>query len=397
MRLSRDRVMFVTCLVLAGVALRPTLAVVGPLLKDIQAATGLSDVTAGLLTTLPVALMGVCMFATGIMQRWLGERIGITAGIVLIAACSVVRWFGPGEAGMVATALMGGLGIAMVQALMPRVISTKGGEATAALMGFYTTAIMGGALVSSAVAPWLAKAWGWPVAMGLWAAPALLAAIVWASFVPDGRPAGERRAKADRAGVNLFTQLRAWQLVLLFGLGTGAYTLVLAWLPPFYVSLGRSAEMAGAMLAAVTVVEVLSGLAVSFWISRIRDRRPALLTFTALAAAGLACLAVAPVALAWLAVPLVGLGIGGLFPLSLITAMDHARSHDEAGRIMGFVQGGGYILAGLMPVVAGALRQHLSDLTYAWWLMVGLCGLLALIAAQMRPGQDVTGADRLAG
>jgi len=42
--------------------------------------------------------------------------------------------------------------------------------------------------------------------------------------------------------------------------------------------------------------------------------------------AGLACLMVAPVALAGVATVCLGLGIGALFPLSLIVAMDHADS-----------------------------------------------------------------------
>ena len=70
---------------------------------------------------------------------------------------------------------------------------------------------------------------------------------------------------------------RAWLLMLFFGIGTGAYTLVLAWLPPFYTELGWSAAHSGLLLGALTLVEVLAGLVVSSIINRFPDRRPLLL------------------------------------------------------------------------------------------------------------------------
>ncbi|MGI4817777.1 MAG: hypothetical protein ACRYFE_04600 [Janthinobacterium lividum] len=79
MRNWRDRMVFATAVVLAGLALRPTLAAVGPLLEDIQRDTGLSDVTAGMLTTLPVALMGAYVWL-GADARVAGGAVGHCAG-----------------------------------------------------------------------------------------------------------------------------------------------------------------------------------------------------------------------------------------------------------------------------------------------------------------------------
>jgi cyanate permease len=53
-----------------------------------------------------------------------------------------------------------------------------------------------------------------------------------------------------------------------------------------------------------------------------------------------------------------GLGIGSLFPLSLIVTLDHADDPARAGRLTAFVQGGGYIIASIMPFVAGWMRSY---------------------------------------
>ncbi|MCJ2185289.1 MFS transporter [Novosphingobium beihaiensis] len=376
--------MFPAAILLVGINLRPAIAAIGPLLDMLQRDTGLSDTGASLLTTLPVALMGACLLMAGRLRRLLGDRMGIALGVALVLASDLMRWLWPGAASLLLTAIGAGIGVAVVQALIPAMIRSHAGARTAGLMGLYSTAIMGGALISGVASPWVAQAGGWPMALGIWALPALAGCAVWLKAT---RRLAEPPRTASVRGA--YRSLRGWTLLAFFGLGTGAYTLVLAWLPPFYTHLGWSAEKAGALLGAVTFAEVAAGMAVSAWIDRWPDRRGALILAIAALLAGLLCLSLAPLALAWPAAMLAGLGIGALFPLSLIVAMDHGESAGEAGAIAGFVQGGGYALAAILPLAAGLLRQHLADLTPAWWLMAGLCLVLGLIAIRLRPGTRI--------
>ncbi|NKI98787.1 MFS transporter [Novosphingobium sp. SG707] len=378
---SRYGWMFPAAILLVGINLRPSIAVIGPLLDRLQQDTGLTDTGASLLTTLPVALMGVLLLGAGRMRDVLGDRWGIALGLILILISDGLRGSWPGAGTLLATAISGGIGIAMVQALMPAVIRLQAGRRTAGLMGLYSTAIMGGALISGMAGPWLAQAWGWPMALGLWAVPALAGLLMWRGAA--GLIVAVPMATKDH--FPLHRSRRAWLLLAFFGLGTGAYTLVLAWLPPFYTQLGWSAQGAGGLLGAVTFAEVIAGLAVSLWIDRAQDRRPALLTAIAALLLGMLCLALAPLVMAWPGAVLAGLGIGALFPLSLIVAMDHGETPEEAGAIAGFVQGGGYVLAALLPLLAGFLRQNLADLAPVWWLMALLCLVMARIAIVLRP------------
>jgi len=174
--------------------------------------------------------------------------------------------------------------------------------------------------------------------------------------------------------------------MVFFGIGTGAYTLVLAWLPPFYTELGWSAADSGLLLGGLTLVEVLAGLAVSTVIHRFPDRRILLLAVLLAVLAGLACLSVAPAQLALPAVILLGCGIGALFPLSLIVSMDHVTDPSGAGALLAFVQGGGYIIASSMPFIAGLIRQQSSSLAQAWMVMAAGVAVLLLIALRFAPG-----------
>lgn len=383
-RLS-GRPLFLIAILLVAMTLRPTLASIGPLLDTIQRDTGLNDTDAGLLTTLPVALMGLCLLGTSQLKALFGERVGVTAGIALIAVACLGRWGWPGASQLLVTAILGGVGIAIVQAFMPSVIRHRAGARAANLMGLYSTGIMAGALIASMASPWIAHEHGWPAALGVWVLPTLAGLAAWlgTTRASDGVTGAAERRPVHR-------NARAWLLLAFFGLGTGAYTLVLAWLPPFYTHLGWSAQAAGALLGAVTCAEVIAGVAVSLWINHAPDRRPPLFAAIGALLIGLLCFCLAPLALAWPAALLAGLGIGALFPLSLIVAMDHGRNAADSGAIVGFVQGGGYVLAALLPLVAGLVRQNLSNLTPAWWLMAGLCVVLALIAVSLRPNDRLS-------
>ncbi|WP_122890832.1 MFS transporter, partial [Burkholderia pseudomallei] len=210
--------------------------------------------------------------------------------------------------------------------------------------------------------------------------PAAAAALLWPLATrATARPAHARPAARRAHGA------RAWLLAAFFGLGTGAYTLVLAWLPPYYVSLGWSPEAAGGLLGGVTLAEVVAGLTVSALVERLPDRRPALFTALVSLFAGLIALIAAPLGLALPASLLLGLGIGALFPLSLIVTLDHASSAAEAGALTGFVQGVGYLIAGLFPFVAGVIRQSVADLSPAWGFMATVCIAMAAMAARLAP------------
>ncbi|ACS86169.1 MFS transporter [Musicola paradisiaca] len=365
-------------IILLGLNLRPVLAGIGPLLNQIQSATGMSDAEAGLLTTLPVFAMGLCALAGGWLQSWLGEHRGIGFGIIGIAVACLLRAWLNDAAGLLFTAALAGMGIALIQALVPSFIRHCFSTQSSRLMGLYTTAIMGGAAMAAASASPMAARIGWDGALSSWSVLATVAVIAWlitVSFQPE-----ERRMRKVEAPLN-----RSWALMVFFGVGTAAYTLVLAWLPPYYVQLGVSPVRSGLLLGGLTLTEVMAGLLVSALINRFPDRRYLLLPVLALLLLGLIGLLLAPQALVIPIMLALGLGIGALFPLSLIIALDHVENAQQAGSLMGFVQGGGYLIASLMPLLAGFIRQHTHGLESAWVIMgVGVIGLM-LMALRFTP------------
>ena len=375
---------------LIGLNLRPIMAAVGPLLGMLQGDLGLNSTQASLLTTLPVVLMGVCALAGPWLQRNVGEVRGIALGMLLIVLASAARFVIDSTGPMIVSAAVAGTGIAMVQALMPAWLKRHHPERAGSLMGLFTTGIMGGAVLAAAGAAPAAELGGWELVLGAAMLPALLALIAWLRFA-----GGHQRY--SEVPLLPYRDRKAWMLLMYFGIGTSAYTLVLAWLPVYYIDLGFPAAHGGYLLGAVSAMEVVAGLAVSALVHRFPDRRPLLSGVICLILGGLGCLILAPVSLMLPAVILVGLGIGALFPLQLIVTLDHADSPARAGALLAFVQGGGYTIAALMPLLAGVIRDSLGALEWAWVCMVaGALVVMAMTWTLKRPGMEA-GAGELPG
>lgn len=377
-------------IVLLALNLRPPMAAIGPLLDMIHASTGLSHTEASLLTVLPVFMMGFCALLGKHLNHLFGERNGIALGGCMIFIACLSRLSLNGTMGLVLTATIAGIGIALVQVLIPAFIKRVFLLQSSRVMGLYTTGIMAGAAIAAATVVGIAGYLEWPAALAVWSIPALVAVFLWwwmTSLLHDDKSASQTTNSAIPVteGIPFHYRLRAWMLMAFFGMSTGAYTLLLAWLPPFYTEMGWGAANAGFLLAGLTVTEVVAGLAVSFLIGRFHDRRKPIIFVLMLLIAGFSCLLFAPLSLALVAVILLGLSVGSLFPLSLIMALDHIDNPKHAGELLAFVQGGGYILACFMPLLAGYLHDQFSDFSQAWIIMIGVAFIMMCMATRFSP------------
>jgi CP family cyanate transporter-like MFS transporter len=369
--------------VLVALNLRPSMAAVGPLLSSIRADVALSFSTASLLTMLPVMAMGLAMFfGMGVAKRF-GEHRSIVLSLVVIGLATVSRLFLDSAVELILSAIAAGVGIAMIQALMPALIKSRFSNNVSLFMGLYVTAIMGGAALAASFSPFIQVQTGsWRIGLAIWAVLAVLALVFWyaqRSVLPPLPHAGAGQQES------FFGNRRAWLLAIFFGLGTAAYTCVLAWLAPYYVELGWSEQNAGLLLGFLTAMEVVSGLITPAIANRRQDKRGVVAVLLVLIIAGFCGLIMSPQHLSLLWPCLLGLGIGGLFPMSLILSLDHLDNPRRAGGLTAFVQGIGYLIAGLSPLIAGMIRDQLGSFEWAWWSLTAVVVVMLLIVLRFDP------------
>lgn len=375
-------------IVAIGLNLRPLLTSISPLMATIRAATGLSFSGASLLTSLPVVAMGFGAFGAGWLARRLGETRGVALGLIAIAAACGARAVASNGLALMVTALGAGAGVAAIQALLPAVMKQRFAQRVPLAMGLFSASIMGGGGLGASLSPWIAQLGGsWHAGLAAWALPALAALAAWVAL---NRRAGRGGAMAssaaggasDAPAVPIWRKRRAWALGLHFGLVNGGYTSLVAWLPAYYQQHGASVAASGSLLAAMTVFQAASALLLPVAAAAFTDRRPWLVAGLCAQWIGVVGLAAWPDAAPLLWVAAAGAGLGGTFSVTLVTALDHCADHRVAARLVAFVQGVGFVIAALAPVVAGRVRDLTGSFTAAWvMLAVTISAMIALTLA----------------
>ncbi|ROM86133.1 MFS transporter [Pseudomonas brassicacearum] len=370
-------------IVLVALNLRPSMAAVGPLLSAIRGEVPLSFSTASLLTMLPVMAMGLAMFLGMRIALRIGEHRTIVLSLLIIGIATASRLYLDSAAGLIASAIVAGLGIALIQAVMPALIKSRFADNVSLFMGLYVTAIMGGAAIAASFSPFvLTQTGSWRIGLAIWALLALVALGCWYAQGSNITPLSETAPRHHEA---FSSNARAWLLAIFFGLGTASYTCVLAWLAPYYVEKGWSEQHAGLLLGFLTAMEVLSGLVTPAIANRSRDKRLVLSVLLALIIGGFCGLILSPERFSLLWACLLGLGIGGLFPMSLIVSLDHLDNPRRAGGLTAFVQGVGYLIAGLSPLIAGMIRDQLGSFEWAWWSLTAVMALMMVMVLRLDP------------
>ncbi|WFU07210.1 MFS transporter (plasmid) [Rhizobium sp. CB3171] len=371
-----------------SINLRPAVAAIGPLVSQIIADTGITSTVVGLLTMIPVFLMGLGAIYVRQTRAVLGESGGIALGALIVAIASLARYWLPSGAGLLVTAVGAGIGITIVQSLMPGFAKRNYGGSTSRVIGVYSTGIVVGAAIAAGTAAGISDAIGWAGALAVWSAPAVFAVLLWRVASRHAASDSEKAAGTPAANTSppaFWRSARCWSLMVFFGVGTGAFMLAMAWIPPFYLEQGIERSHAGLLLSVLTVIEAITALGIATFIHHFPDRRGPLAFSLLVTVLGFAVLFFRPLELSYAAMALLGIGIGILFPLSIIVAIDHIDDPTSAGNFTSFVQGGGYIIASFVPLIAGAVRDVLSDLSRVWLVMAAGSLLMIMLAARYSP------------
>ena len=366
-------------LVIAGLAmtLRPTLTSTGPLLEEIRLSTGISLQEASLLVVLPMLCMGIFP----LLLPWLGKRLSestwISGGLFAIALAGLWRlWLGSGGI-LITSALIGGIGIAIVQAIVKRWYPQR----VPLAMGVYSASLMTGGGIAAILSPLVAQYYSsWKPGLGIWLILPIIALLLW-SF----RPSEQIETKNESMPINFFNKRRAWLLASYFGLANAGYACMIAWLPSYARGLGWSAQHSGELIGIMTIFQVIAALAAPALSSSRLDRRPWLFFAVGIQIIGFTGLVLMPESMLILWVAMIGCGLGACFSLTLTVALDHLSSPQLAGTLTAFVQGIGFIITALIPYISGFLREWTGSFQVVWLMLLVTLVIMLIITLRFAP------------
>jgi len=164
----------------------------------------------------------------------------------------------------------------------------------------------------------------------------------------------------------------AWLLMVYFALQSGGFYAVISWLPSILQSHGVGATAAGVITGVNAAMGLPGALIVPGLAVRARDQRLLAALFTGVTALGFLglLLAAGTVPLLWAAI--LGVGQGACFPLALTMIVLRSAGVGDTARVSAMVQSGGYLVAAVVPLAAGALHQATGSWTAPLALLLGL-------------------------
>jgi CP family cyanate transporter-like MFS transporter len=371
----------------AGFNLRTAITSLPPLFPDLQTQLHLSTATLSLLAATPVICFGVVSAFAAWLNRRYGEELILLVALILLTAGLLLRGVAP-EAMLFPGTVLAASSIAVLNVLLSSMAKRRWPERAGLLIGIYLTALSVGAILSSLLSVPLYRSSGGSVrlALGVWAAPAALAVLLWlpqlryrtAGMAPvaGGRPG----PAAARAGVRLYKYALTWEVTAFMGLQSLLYYAALSWLPTIFQDRGASAITAGNLLALMGVGNLATSLVVPVLAHRSPSQRALVVPSLIGTAAGLAGCLWAPLGMAPFWVLVLGVSQGSCLGLAIFFMMARAPDAGVAASLSAFSQSVGYLVASVGPLMVGLLHSA----TGSWNIPVAL--LLVLCAAELATG-----------
>jgi MFS transporter, CP family, cyanate transporter len=367
-------------LFLAGLALRPQIIGVGPLIPSIEDDLDVSHAVAGLLGTIPVLCMGVFALPAPRLGGRFGTRVAIAACLALIGVFGLARSAAPSAAGVIALTFGVGIGMGFAQALMPVAVKEHFWARPAFATGIYVLGFNIGSALSSALAVPIANASGsWRWSLVVFSAATVVLVPIWI-WLTRGEPP-HHRPKVSHLRLPWHSRT-AWILVGIFGSMACVFYGLNNWLSDAYVERGWSEGKAGALLAVLNITALVTTIFIPWFADRMGSRRTYLTWFGGGAVVSLVGLATVPGG-AWVWAAGVGLATGTMFPLVMTLPVDIGKTPAVVAAVTGMMLGVGYTIGAIAPTVLGAARDLTGTYTTTLWLIAGAGAILFALCTTM--------------
>src|SRR5581483_6546493 len=354
----RRTVLLAVAVAAAGLNMRSPITSLPPLFPELSHRLHLSSAVLSLLAATPVICFGLgAAFAASLSRRFGDERV-LLAALGAVVAGLALRGLAPGALLFPGTILASGA-IALLNVLMASMIKRRWPERAGVGIGIFLTGLSVGAIVASLISVPFYHASGdsVPLTLGVWAAPAAIAAVLW---IPQlAHHDGEAAATATAATrIRVHRHALAWQVTAFMGLQSLLYYAALSWLPTMFRDRGASAVSAGNLLALMGLGNLATSLLIPVLAQRLAQRS---------------------LGQRRLVVPSL-IGTGAALALAIYFTMARAPDPAAAASLSGLAQSVGYLVASMGPLALGLLHSA----TGGWDAPFAL--LLAVAAVQLVSG-----------
>lgn len=373
--------LYILALFFVSINLRIGITSISPLLETIRQDLNISNFSVSFLTAIPVFCMGTFALMTGKVIKKYGAEKAIMACLILIGFATCMRAFTSSISTLFASSLFIGIGIALAGPLLSGFIKEKFPTKIGLMIGIYSVGMGTGASLSAGLAIPLQHVLkdDWNIALAFWGVLTIIAIIFWYPVMKRKKNTSTQDKKNNSLPLR---NKKAWLFTIFFGLQSGIFYSITTWLAPANQSMGVSSEQAGTLITVFTVVQMICSFLIPTLADIYKNRALWLLGSICFVLVGLS-LMIYPLTTPWIPSILLGIGLGGVFPLALMLPLYETKTSEDASAWTAMMQSGGYIMGGFIPVLAGIARDYFDGYTQVFIIMVLLSLILFILTLVM--------------
>lgn len=360
---------------LIALNLRPAVTSIGPLLDTIRNDLQLNNSEVSLLTAIPVICMGVfAPFAVHWLNKF-GKRQGIAILIAIIGGMTLIRAWLHDYVSLLLTAFIIGVAIAIIGPILSSLIKEKFPTRMASAIGIYSLGMGMGATLSAGLTGVIYVTFGeqWEFALAFWSSLALLAYVVW-MFAMKPQETNDQKIEVEQLAIfrSPWSNKRAWLILLFFGFQASLFFSLTTWLASAAGELGFNVIEAGSVISVLTIAQIVGNVFIPLLLEKFPKRSFWIYFSLTIGTIGMVLLLTGDTVLIWPASILLGLTLGGLFPLALLLPLDETTDAREANAWTAMVQTGGFIMGGLTPLAIGILYDITGTHQITYYVLLAL-------------------------
>ncbi|WP_233189547.1 CynX/NimT family MFS transporter [Sporosarcina sp. P7] len=384
MRSKTTQGLLLLAIFIVALNLRPAITSIGPMLDIIRDDLLLSNTEVSLLTVIPVICMGVFAMLAPILNQAIGLNKTMYLMLSLLAVATAMRFFVTSFSVLVLTAFIAGVAIAVIGPLLSALIKQYFPMHVAIVVGIYSFGMgMGATLSTGLTGVFYEKAHSYGFALAVWAIIAIFGIIAWAVTAAYPIEVKQVTKQSVKKGKNPWRNKQAWSFLIFFGLQAALFFSVLTYLVPIAVSNGMTLLQAGALLSGMTIVQIFMNIGFPVILQKLTSRTPALV--------GILSLGIVSIGLMWTADPLwfaigvviMGIPLGGLFPICLLLPMDATDTAEETNSWTAMMQTGGFIIGGILPLLIATLYDYTENHYVTLFVFLVLFVAMLVLALQI--------------
>lgn len=353
-------------------------------MEQIVADLSLSRASAGLITTIPVLLMGfLAPIAPILARKWSQERV-LTATMALLLIAFVIRYFSQFSFTLLLiSAFIAGVAIALAGPLMSGFIKQYFARQLTLAITLYSVSISFGASLAVALTIPIVKVTGqqWQHAIAAWGVLALIALLALIAFMPKQSKSIQPVFNHQKLPLH---SLRAWLLTLFFAAQSGVFYALSTWLVAHYQHIGFDVIEASMFASVFMASGIFGALVLPLLAAKVAKKNILIAGVTFASTLLILSIAWQPLWYPIAMVSMLGISTSGTFALALALPVMESDSPQSASQLSSMMSSFGYIVGGIAPALVGIGRDITHSFQFPLTCLAGLSFSMVIIALFLR-------------